>query len=126
VFVGSLLLHLRDPVGALERVRSVCTGHVVVADAVEAIPSLLRPRTPFARLEGRGRPWWWQPNRAGLIRLVESAGFEVVTATGLYFEPTGPGHPKGSPTPRQLLSAAGREELITAFVGVPHVAVLAR
>jgi tRNA (mo5U34)-methyltransferase len=126
VFVGSLLLHLRDPVGALERVRSVCTGHVVVADAVEAIPSLLRPRTPLARLDGRDKPWWWQPNRAGLIRLVESAGFEVLKATRLYFEPTGPAHPKGLPTPRRLLEPAGREELVTALLGVPHVAVLAR
>jgi tRNA (mo5U34)-methyltransferase len=126
VFVGSLLLHLRDPVLALERVRSVCTGHVVVADAVEAIPSLLRPRTPVARLDGRGKPWWWQPNRAGLIRLVETAGFDVITATGLYYEPTGPGHPPGRPSLRRLLDPAGREELVTALVGVPHVAVLAR
>ena len=126
VFVGSLLLHLRDPVGALERVRSVCTGQVVVADAVEAIPSILRPRTPLARLDGRDKPWWWQPNRAGLIRLVEAAGFQPLRATGLYFEPTGPGHPKGRPSARRLLAAAGREELVTALIGVPHVAVLAR
>lgn len=126
VFVGSLLLHLRDPIGALERVRSVCHGRVVVADAVEAIPSLLWPRTPVARLEGHERPWWWQPNRAALIRMVESAGFEVLTATRLYFEPTGPAHPRGAVRPRRLLSAAGREELITALAGVPHVAVLAR
>jgi len=31
VFVGSLLLHLHDPVGALERVRSVCAGALVLA-----------------------------------------------------------------------------------------------
>jgi tRNA (mo5U34)-methyltransferase len=56
VFLGSLLLHLRDPVGALDRVRAVCRGQAVVADTVDAIPSLLRPRTPTARLEGGERP----------------------------------------------------------------------
>ena len=34
VYLGSLLLHLRDPVGALMKVRTVCTGQVVVVDAV--------------------------------------------------------------------------------------------
>ena len=126
VFVGSLLLHLRDPVGALERVRSVCHGRVVVADAVEAIPSLLWPRTPVARLDGRDRPWWWQPNRAALIRMVESAGFTIQEATGLYFEPLGPGHPAAKPNLRGLRTAAGREELVVALKGVPHVAVRAR
>ncbi|HEV2813680.1 MAG TPA: class I SAM-dependent methyltransferase [Solirubrobacteraceae bacterium] len=128
VFVGSLLLHLRDPVGALARVRAVCAGEAVVADTVEAIPSLLRPRTPTARLEGLERPWWWLPNRAGLHRIVESAGFEIVARTGLYFVPTGPGHerPRLRDLPRQALTAQGREEAIGALRGIPHAAVRAR
>ena len=128
VFVGSLLLHLRDPVGALDRVRSVCSGEVVVADTVEAIPSLLRPRTPTARLEGIDRPWWWLPNRAGLHQMVRSAGFEIVAATGLYYVPTGAGHEpiRRRGLPRRLLTAGGREEVIVALRGVPHAAVRAR
>ncbi len=128
VFVGSLLLHLRDPVAALDRVRRVCRGQVVVADTVEAIPSLLRPRTPSARLEGVERPWWWLPNRAGLHRIVESAGFDVVEATGLYFVPTGPGHApvRRRDLPARLRTARGREEVVVALRGVPHAAVRAR
>ncbi len=128
VFLGSLLLHLRDPVLALDRVRAVCGGQAVIADTVEAIPSLLRPRTPTARLEALDRPWWWLPNRAGLHRMVESAGFEIVEATGLYFVPTGPGHGRSRlrDLPALALTAQGREELIVALRGVPHAAVRAR
>ena len=128
VFLGSLLLHLRDPVAALDRVRSVCGGQAVIADAVEAIPSWLRPNTPVARLEGEERPWWWQPNRAALHQMVRSAGFEIVEATGVYFVPTGEGHPR--PSLRGLLrnagTPAGREAIVGALRGLPHAAVRAR
>jgi tRNA (mo5U34)-methyltransferase len=130
VFLGSLLLHLRDPVLALARVRAACApgGEAVIADTVDAIPSWLRPRTPSARLEGVGRPWWWIPNVAGLQRMVESAGFELLERTGVYFLPTGAAHP---PTPLRALarfpfSAAGREQLINRWRGIPHAAVRAR
>jgi len=112
VFLGSLLLHLRDPVGALEAIRGVCTGELIVADTVELLPSLLFPRTPYARLEGKDRPWWWQPNRAAILRMVESAGFTPVKATRVYSVPTGPSHPP-------VRGLKGR-------LGIPHVAVLAR
>ena len=127
VFMGSLLLHLRDPVAALDRVRSVCAGQAVIADAVEAIPSWLRPRTPVARLDGTERPWWWQPNRAALHQMVRSAGFEIVEATGVYFVPTGIAHPR--PGIRGLIREAvtpqGREAIVGALRGVPHAAVRA-
>lgn len=129
VFLGALLMHLRDPVGALMRLRSVCRGEAVICDGVEAIPSYLRPRTPTARLEGDSEPWWWQPNRAGLHRMVESAGFTIAERTGVFYLPTGPAHPQAPPSPamlRHLLTARGRERLLVRFVGVPHAAVRAR
>lgn len=129
VFLGDLLLHLRDPVRALAAMRTVVAGEAVIADTVDAIPSLLRPRTPTARLEGRERPWWWQPNRAALLQMLRSAGFEVLEATGIYFLPLGPGHPK-APLGRLLARAArhphGREELIINLLGIPHVAARVR
>lgn len=129
VFLGALLMHLRDPVGALMRLRSVCRGEAVICDGVEAIPSWLRPRTPVARLEGDSEPWWWQPNRAGLHRMVESAGFTITQRTGVFFLPTGPAHPQAPVSPAMLryaLSARGRERLLVRFAGVPHAAVAAR
>jgi tRNA (mo5U34)-methyltransferase len=128
VFLGSLLLHLRDPVLALERLRGVCEGIAVIADTVELVPSLVHRRRPIVRLEGLDRPWWWQPNRAALLRMIESAGFTIEAATGIYFVPTGPGHPRPRrrSLPRRLLTARGREEVVVALKGVPHVAVRAR
>ena len=128
VFLGSLLLHLRDPVRALSSLRSVCVGEGAIADTVEAIPSILRPRTPTARLEGIGRPWWWLPNRAGLFQMIRSAGWEILETTPLYLLPTGSGHVRSSVTgiPKRLLTAGGREELIVAYKGIPHAAARVR
>jgi tRNA (mo5U34)-methyltransferase len=128
VFLGTLLMHLRDPVAALDAVRSVCRGEAVFADTVDAIPSVLRPRTPTARLEGLDRPWWWVPNRAGLHQMVRSAGFDIVEATGLYLLPLGPAHPRQPlrSLPRHLLSAEGREKLALGLRGMAHAAVRAR
>ena len=127
VFLGSLLLHLRDPVLALDRVRSVCAGQAVIADTVEAIPSWLRPRTPIARLDTTERPWWWQPNRAALHAMVRSAGFEIAETTGIYFVPTGAGHAKPSlrNLARAITSPEGREALLVALRGIPHTALRA-
>src|SRR5215510_1655747 len=36
VFCGTLLVHLRDPVRALERMREVCTGELVLVECVDA------------------------------------------------------------------------------------------
>ena len=128
VFLGSLLLHLRDPVRALDRLRAVCTGEAVITDTIELIPSLLRPRTATARLEGLDQSWWWQPNAACLRRMVRSAGFEIVEQTGIYFLPTGPSHPRPPLRAawRSLFTAGGRERLVVRLLGVPHTAVRVR
>jgi tRNA (mo5U34)-methyltransferase len=128
-FLGTLLMHLRDPVRALDALRSVCTGEAVIADGVDAVPSYFKPRTPLMRLEGLDRPWWWQPNRAGFLRMLRSAGWEIQEATGVYYLPTGPAHPQ-PPVSLEMAKAAfsahGRERLVVRFVGVPHVAARVR
>jgi tRNA (mo5U34)-methyltransferase len=128
VFLGSLLLHLRDPVRALAAMRTVVGGEAVIADTVDLFPSLTRWRTPTARLEGVERPWWWIPNRAGLHQIVRSAGFTILESTGIYMLPTGAKHPSARlrKLPRQLWSARGREELIVSWLGIPHTAVRVR
>ena len=128
-FLGSLLLHLRDPVRALDRVRSVIApgGEVVFAETIELLPTLLRPRTPTARLEGLDQSWWWQPNAAAFRRMVRSAGFTITEKTGVYFLPTGAAHPQ-PPVVKMLpglRSAGGREKLVIRLKGIPHTAVRA-
>src|SRR6266851_3045952 len=78
IYLGSLLVHLRDPVKALERLRAVCDGTMIVVDGIDLPLSLLLPRRPVANFDGRGRPWWWNPNQAGLQRLIEAGGFDVI------------------------------------------------
>jgi tRNA (mo5U34)-methyltransferase len=128
VFLGSLLLHLRDPIRALDRVRGVCGGEAVFAESIELISSLVRPRTATARLEGMDQSWWWQPNAAGFRRMVRSAGFEILEQTGIYFLPIGGSHPKPplSQAWRSIWDAAGREKLVTRVKGIPHTAVRVR
>jgi tRNA (mo5U34)-methyltransferase len=128
VFLGSLLLHLRDPIRALDRVRGVCGGEAVFAESIELISSIVRPRTATARLEGLDQSWWWQPNAAGFRRMVRSAGFEILEQTGIYFLPIGGSHPKPplSQAWRSIWDAAGREKLVTRVVGIPHTAVRVR
>lgn len=129
-FIGSLLLHLRDPVRALDRIRSVLVedGTLVLAETIEYVPSLLRPRTAYARLEGLDESWWWQPNVAAVRRMVRSAGFEIEEQTGIYWMPLGAKHPKAkwSQAWRALTSPRMREKVLISLRGVPHTAVRAR
>jgi tRNA (mo5U34)-methyltransferase len=128
VFLGSLLLHLRDPIRALDAVRGVCGGEAVFAESIELIPSITHPRTATARLEGLDQSWWWQPNAAGFRRMVLSAGFEILDRTGIYFLPLGTAHPKPPlhTAWRALGTAGGRERIVTRVKGIPHTAVRAR
>jgi tRNA (mo5U34)-methyltransferase len=126
VYLGSLLVHLRDPVAALERVRSVCDGTIVVVDGIDLPLTLRAPRIPVSRLDARGRPWWWYPNLAGLGRLVEAGGFELVERPRALFVPPGPGWRPSRWNARALRSREGRYWLTAAWLGDPHGVLVAR
>lgn len=125
VYFGSLLLHLRDPVGALEAVRSVCRGQMLLVDAIDPYLTLLHPRRAVAHFDGLGRPWWWKPNLFGLARLIKSAGFQVVASPRQVYIPAGAGQPKRRLDPRLLRTTDGRDQLIRWVKGDPHAAILA-
>jgi tRNA (mo5U34)-methyltransferase len=125
VYVGSLLLHLRDPVGALMRVRSICDGTLIVCDAIDLGKTRRFARQPVATLDAVGRPWWWKPNLAGLVRMVEAAGFELAEPPARIRMPLGAGHDQRRFHPLWLLSAAAREEMMTTWRGEPHGVVKA-
>jgi hypothetical protein len=126
VYVGSLLLHLRDPVGALMRVREVCRGELLLVDAYDPGLGRLSPRRPVASLDGDGRPWWWHPNLAGLVRMVESAGFQALGKPLRFRMPAGPGQPAARLRPSILLHPGARKAWMAARYGDPHAAILAR
>ena len=124
-YLGSLLLHLRDPVRALERVRSVVRGRLLLVDVYDPLLSLVFRRRPVATLDGRGRPWWWQSNVACLVRMVEAAGFTLVEPPGRVRMPRGRGQPMPRPRPAALRSRHVRRDLANAAFGDPHCVILA-
>jgi tRNA (mo5U34)-methyltransferase len=125
VYVGSLLIHLRDPVRALERVRSVCRGTLLLVDNVNLGLSLRHPRRPMASLDGVGRPWWWKMNMRGLVRAVEAGGFRLLQPPKRIWMPPGPGQPRARLNRHLLRSVDARERFVGALKGDPHGVILA-
>jgi tRNA (mo5U34)-methyltransferase len=126
VFVGSLLIHLRDPVRAVERARDVCRGSALFLDNIDLALTVAHPRRPVAGLDGRGRPWWWRFNLRALVRVIETGGFAVEGTPRRVYMPPGPGQSRTPLRPRALFSAGAREAALISRVGDPHAAVQAR
>ena len=97
VFMGNVLLHLRDPALALGAVRSVSGGEFLSFECVSMPLTILRPFTPTAQLWHDDEPRWWTPNVAGHRRLVRAAGFAVVDARFPLLQPFGELIPRRPP-----------------------------
>ena len=133
VICGSLMLHLRDPVRALEAIRSVCGGTLMSVEQVSLPLSVLARRRPVAEMVfDENRLQWWVVNASGHRRLVEIAGFEVTATTSVFAEPFGPAHPAaraGARPPLRAWRTVGSDlgrRLFAGGRGVPHAALVAR
>jgi tRNA (mo5U34)-methyltransferase len=119
--IGTLLLHLRDPVGALMAIADVLDGVLVLNEAVAATLSL-RPGPAALLVDRPGVPFWWVPNVAGLRAYLRCAGYEVLRSSGRlpYLLPNG----AGLATPRlRLRGARGVTDLTQQLLlrrGMPH------
>lgn len=83
VFIGSVAIHLRDPMLALERLAGLCHGRLIFADEYSRKLSLL----PWPAAEFRGQtPWmtWWRPSIRAWRTMLETAGFEDVENRGTF------------------------------------------
>jgi SAM-dependent methyltransferase len=81
IFMGALLLHLRDPVAALERARETLRdgGRMLIWEPISLLDSIRSPRRPLARLSPLISNFtWWLPNYAGLVTMALAAGFRDV------------------------------------------------
>ena len=126
VTCGSLMLHLRDPMRALERIRSVCRGAFLSSEEIDLTLTALRPRRPALRLDGTSDLFqWFIPNASGHRQMLRAAGFRIERCSKLYAIPFGPGHPPRRHGPRAAATRAWRRAMIGGD-GVPHQAVLAR
>ncbi len=92
VLCGSLLLHLRDPVRALEQMREVCRGELILVETLDPFLDVVARRVPAAHF---APDWdqWWRVNAAGLRRMIEVSGFEVTWSGRRFLVPFGPGAP---------------------------------
>ena len=126
VVCGSLLLHLRDPLRALEAIRSVCGEFFLSAEQIDIRQTVFAPRHPLLALNGIGELCQWMvPNAAGHRRMIMASGFEIARATRPYAIPYGVSHPRPGGSMRERL----RRALVRAACGgkgIPHSAVLAR
>lgn len=90
VFIGALLLHLRDPVRALEAVYGCLNpgGRLIQMEQFSLINTLLRPRTPTGDFQPLHTDFnWWFPNISCLKAWPWAAGFTGTRLTGLMRPP---------------------------------------
>jgi SAM-dependent methyltransferase len=93
VFVGAILLHLRDPVGALERLLGCLRpgGRLIAFEAFSLAATLRAPRRAMATFETVETAFnWWVPNLAALRAWFLTAGFVDVRRHAIMRPPTNP------------------------------------
>ena len=127
VVCGSLLLHLRDPLRALEAVRRVTSGVFLSSEQIELWLTVLGRGRPLYTLNGSGAECqWFNFNAAGHRRLLYAAGFEVERASRPYtvrFHH----YPLAPPNLRTRLDSIGLRAVTgSSERGVLHRALLAR
>jgi SAM-dependent methyltransferase len=79
VFAGSIASHLRDPILAFERLRSVTRGVCIVAAPSFEIPAVSdHPMMALIGTASSDRRSWWVTNERGLVETLSCAGFSEV------------------------------------------------
>jgi tRNA (mo5U34)-methyltransferase len=76
IFCGDLLVHLKDPITAIQRMRSVCRGSAIVFNPVKHFR--LGRRRPLAEFDGIDEFQWWLLSEASIERMMLAAGFDRV------------------------------------------------
>lgn len=95
VFCGDLLVHLKDPVTAIQRMRRVCRGSAIVCNPVKRFR--LRGRRALVEFDGIDEFRWWLLSEAALERLMLAGGFARVERGESFRLPsTGGGKWKGT------------------------------
>jgi tRNA (mo5U34)-methyltransferase len=78
VFCGDLLVHLKDPITAVQRMRLVCAGSTIVCNPVKRFR--FGRRRALAEFDGVDEFQWWLLSQAALERIMLATGFARVEA----------------------------------------------
>lgn len=125
VVCGALMLHLRDPLRALEAVRSVCGGSFLSLEELKVELAAIHRRRPVFELNGTDDLCqWWLPNRAGHAQMLAATGFAVENMSPLLCTRYGPAYPAASKPSRAsahqllawLLTRSPERGLVTSAV----------
>jgi tRNA (mo5U34)-methyltransferase len=76
VFCGDLLVHLKDPITAVEKIRKVCRGSAVICTPI--VRFRFGRRRPIAEFDGIDQFNWWVLSEEAMARLIRAAGFARV------------------------------------------------
>jgi len=95
VHAGDVLLHLRDPLGALEQIRRVTKSQALLSDVFDPmLPSRSPGDGQLALYYGGGNAAWWRPSLGTLVQMVADVGFSDVEVVTTY-QLAARGEPKG-------------------------------
>jgi tRNA (mo5U34)-methyltransferase len=76
IFCGDLLVHLKDPITAVQRMGAVCRGATIICNPVKRFR--FAGRRALAELDGIGEFQWWLLSEASIERMLLAAGFARV------------------------------------------------
>jgi tRNA (mo5U34)-methyltransferase len=82
VFCGSVLLHLRDQLLALERIAALCRGTFISAEEYDRLSSLVPFPVSRYRADRESAVVYWLPSRRTWKRMIWTAGFDRVEDRG--------------------------------------------
>ena len=93
IFCGDLLIHLKDPITALQRIHRVCRGSAIICNPIKRFRLA---RGPMVEFDGISEFQWWLLSEGAMERMMRAVGFDRVEV-GRSFElpATGPGKWKG-------------------------------
>ncbi|HEY1593727.1 MAG TPA: methyltransferase domain-containing protein [Solirubrobacteraceae bacterium] len=76
VFCGDLLVHLKDPITAVQRILGVCRGSAIVCNPAKRFP--FARRRALAEFDGIDQFRWWLLSEASIERMLLAAGFDRI------------------------------------------------
>lgn len=94
VFCGDLLVHLKDPITAIQRMHAVCRGSTIVCNPIKRFR--FARRRALAEFDGITEFQWWLLSEAAMERIMRAVGFDRVDVGPAFELPaTGTGKWKG-------------------------------